>query len=62
MPFSTKIDVSVSINNSIFFVFFKAACYADPGTARKRAGSKSYISRHTFQKFLNTSSNNTVLL
>ena len=32
--------------------------HANPGAVRKRAGSSSYVSRHIFRKFLNTSVNN----
>ena len=41
-------------------VFFKAACHSNHCAVRKRAGSSSYILRHIFQNFSNTSANNNV--
>ena len=53
----------MSVNSFKFtLVFFNAACYTNPGAVRKRAGSSSYISRHIFRKFSNTSANNAALL
>ena len=43
-------------------VFFKAACHASPGGKINLAESSSYISRHIFLKFSNTSANNNVSL
>ena len=42
--------------------FSKSACLANPGAARNFAGSVSYISRHIFRKFSDTSANNNVPL
>ena len=42
-------------------VFLKAAYHANVGAERKRVGPSSYILRHMFQKFSNTSANNIVL-
>ena len=48
-----------SVKRSYFtLVPFKTACHAKPGAVRKRAGSSSYILRHIFLKFSNTSANN----
>ena len=43
-------------------VFFKAACHANPGGEINFEGSSSYILRHIFLKFSNTSANNNVSL
>ena len=49
----------MSVERSNFtFVFFKAACHANPGDERNFAGLSSYISRHMFLKFSNASTNN----
>ena len=53
--------ISIKRSNPTF-VFFKAAYHANPGGERNFAGSTSYISRHVFLKFSNTSANNNVLL
>ena len=56
-------NISISVKRSnLTLVISKAACNADPGAARKRARSSSYISRNIFQKFSNVSANNNVLL
>ena len=42
MPFAIINSISISVNNSNFTsVFFKAACYANPGAKRNSTGSKS---------------------
>ena len=39
---STINSISVSVQRSnLILVFFKAACYANPGAVRKRPGSSS---------------------
>ena len=38
------------------------AFHANPGSVQKRAGLSSYISRHIFQKFSNTSVDHNVSL
>ena len=45
---------------SLLEIFFKAACYANPGDERNFSGSSLYISRNIFLKFSNTSANNDV--
>ena len=63
VPFHTINNISTLVNKSNFtFVFFKAACHANTGAVRKQAGLSSYISRHIFQKFSNTSASNNGLL
>ena len=63
IPFFTINNKSVSVKKSHFtLVLFKAACHANRGAVRKQAGSNSYISRHIFQNFSNTSTNNNGLL
>ena len=63
IPFSVVNNISIWVNWSNFILlFFKAAYHANSGAARKRAGSSSYISRHIFRKFSNTSANSNVLL
>ena len=55
--------MSISVKGSNFtLALLKAACHANPGAVRKRAGSSSYISRYIFPKFLNKSANNDVFL
>ena len=55
--------MSISVKRSNFtLAFFKGACHANPGAKRNFAGSSSYISRHIFRKFSNTSANNNVSL
>ena len=42
IPFSSIINISLSVNNSNFmFVFFKHACHPNLGDDRKWAGSSS---------------------
>ena len=56
IPFSTINNISTLVNNSNFIpVFFQQAFHANPGADRKIAESSSYISIHSFLKFLNTS-------
>ena len=60
---STVNNISISVTRSNFgLVFFKAPWYANFCAVRTQAGSSLYISRHTIQKFSNTSVNNNVLL
>ena len=52
-------NILISVKRSNFtLVFFKAACYANAGAEKNRAGSSSYIIRHISLKFSNTSANN----
>ena len=46
----------------LLWFFFKAACYATSGDERSFTESGSFISRHIFLKFSNTSANNDVSL
>ena len=63
IPFSNIINISLFVNNSNFTpVFFKQACFANPGADKKWAGSSSYILIHLFLKFSNTSASNNVSL
>ena len=63
MFFSTISKISILVNNSkSTSVFFKQACHANPGVAKKWARSSSYISIHLFLKISNTSASNNVLL
>ena len=49
----------VSVNRSSFtFVFFKSPCHGNLSAVIKQGGSSSYISRHIFRKFSNTSASN----
>ena len=40
----------------------KATCHINSGAERNFSGSNSYISRHIFRKFSNTSANNNIVL
>ena len=63
VPSTTIITISLSVNNSNFTsVVFKQACHDNPGADKKYAGSSSYISKHLFLKFSNTSASNEVSL
>ena len=64
IPFISIVNnISILVTRSNFdLVFFKAPCYANFRAVRKQAGSSLYISRHTIQKFSNTSVNNNLLL
>ena len=42
-------------------MFFKAACHANPRAERNFAKSSSYILKHIFLKFSNSSANSNVL-
>ena len=62
IPFSTINNISTSVKTSNFTLdFFKAACHSNPAE-RNFAESSSYISRHIFLTFSDTSANNDVLL
>ena len=61
--FSTINNISTSVNKSNFtLMIFNSACHANPGAITKLSGSSSYISRHIFRNFSNTSANNNVSL
>ena len=61
--FSAINNASISVKRSNFtLVLFKAAFHAKTGAVRKRAGSSSYILRHIFLKFSNTSASNNASL
>ena len=61
--FSTINNILTSVNNSnSILVFFKNACYANPGAGRKWARSSFYITIHLFPKFSNISASNNVSL
>ena len=63
IPFSTIINISISVNRSNFtFFFFKAACHANPGAEEKISRSSPYISTAILRKFLNTSASNNASL
>ena len=63
IPFSTINSILMSFIRSTFaLVLFKVTCNANPGVVRKRAGSSSYISRHIFRNFSDTSASNNVSL
>ena len=63
MLFSTIKNISISVKRSNFtLIFFKAAFHTNHGAERNFAGSSSYISRHIFRKFSDTSANNNVWL
>ena len=63
IPFSTINYMWILVKRSNFtLVFFKVACHASPGAKINLAESSSYISRHIFLKFSNTSANNNVSL
>ena len=63
IPFFAIDNTTISVKRSNFtLVFLTAACYADPHTVRKEAGSSSYISRKIFRKFSNTSANKNLSL
>ena len=54
--------MSITVTRFNFtFVFLKAACHANPGAEKRFAGSSSYILRHIFLEFSNTSANNNIL-
>ena len=54
--------MSITVTRFNFtFVFLKAACHANPGAEKSFAGSSSYILRHIFLEFSNTSANNNIL-
>ena len=42
-PFCTINNMQISLKRSKFTLFFKVACYANPGAGRKRAESTSYL-------------------
>ena len=63
IPFCTVENLRISLKRSNFtLILFKVACHANRGAVRKQAGSNSYILRHLFRKFSNTSANNNVLV
>ena len=63
VPFSIINNISISVKRFNFtLAFLEAACHAYPKAGRNFAGSSSYISRHIFLKFSNTSANNKVSL
>ena len=62
IKFSSNSEIPSSHLKPFTGNFFKATCYDNPGSVRKFAGSTSYISRHIFRKFSNTSANNNVPL
>ena len=63
IPFYTTNNILVSVKRSNFTLFlFKAACHANPGAEGNYGGSSSYILRHIYQKFSDTSANNNVRL
>ena len=54
--------MSILVKRSNFtLVVFTAACHANLGAERNFVGSSSYILRHLFLKFSNTSDNNVLL-
>ena len=55
--------MSQAVNNSnLISVFFKQVYHANLGAEKKYTGSSSYISRHIFLTFSNTSASNNVSL
>ena len=63
IPFSTINNISISVNNPNFTpVYFKQACYSNPGADGKWARSSSRISIHVFLKFSNPSASSNVSL
>ena len=63
IPISSIKKLSILVYRSNFtLVFLKAAYHANAEDEKNFAGSRSNISRHIFQKLLNTSANNNVSL
>ena len=63
VPFSTIYKISVLVKRSNFtLVFLQTTCHANLEAERNFRESNSYISRHIFLRFSNTSANNNALL
>ena len=58
IPFSTIISISIAVKISNFTLVFLKPCNANLGADKNFARSSSYILRHIFLKFSNTSANN----